>query len=125
MKTNIKNIYAYGDITGKRQFTHMAAYQAGSVVRDIVSPRGASVDYSSVAWTTSTRPEVAHTGLTEEMASAAGKPGSCELIPLSEADSSLTEGDEEGFLKLVMDKKERIVGATAVGQKAGEIIPAA
>jgi pyruvate/2-oxoglutarate dehydrogenase complex dihydrolipoamide dehydrogenase (E3) component len=126
MQTNIKNIYACGDVAGPYQFTHMAGYQAGVVIRNIIFPlKKASVDYSTVPWTTYTRPEVAHVGYTEQWAREEGLFIDSIMVELKESDRAQTDNDTEGFLKLVLGKKNRIIGATMVGNKAGEIIPLA
>ena len=68
LQTNIKNIYSCGDATGPYLFTHTASYQAGIIVRNLLLPFASHVNYSRLAWTTYTRPEVAHIGYTEQWA---------------------------------------------------------
>jgi pyruvate/2-oxoglutarate dehydrogenase complex dihydrolipoamide dehydrogenase (E3) component len=126
LQTNIKNIYACGDVAGPYQFTHMAGYQAGTVIRNIVFPlKKASVNYSAVPWTTYTRPEVAHVGYTEQWAREEGLFIDSIIVELKENDRAQADNDTEGFLKLILGKNNRIIGATMVGNKAGEIIPLA
>jgi pyruvate/2-oxoglutarate dehydrogenase complex dihydrolipoamide dehydrogenase (E3) component len=125
LQTNIKNIYACGDSTGPYQFTHMAGYQAGIVIRNIIFHLGSKVDYSAVPWTTYTKPEVAHVGYTEPMAKKLGLFKEAIVVPLDEVDRAKTENDRIGFLKLILGNKGKIVGATLVGDKAGETIPLA
>jgi len=126
LQTNIKNIYACGDAAGPYQFTHMAGYQAGVVLRNIIFPIIKSpVNYSTVPWTTYTKPEVAHVGYTEQMAREKGIFKNTVIVDLKDMDRAQTEDDTTGFLKLVLGKRKRIVGATMVGNKAGEIIPLA
>lgn len=122
MRTNIKNIYACGDVTGPFQFTHMAGYQAGLVVRNIILPFPAKADYSAVPWTTYTSPEVAHAGYTEPWARQAGLFKSSLMYNLAGNDRAKTEGDINGFIKLIIGKGGKILGATIVGEKAGEMI---
>ncbi|WP_347275315.1 FAD-dependent oxidoreductase [Candidatus Kuenenia sp.] len=124
LKTSVKNIYACGDVTGHYQFTHMAGYQAGTIIRNIIFRLGAKADYSTVPWTTYTKPEVAHVGYTEPMAREAGIYNSSLKVALSAIDRAKAEDDRVGFLKLNLGKKGRIIGATLVGEKAGEMIPA-
>jgi pyruvate/2-oxoglutarate dehydrogenase complex dihydrolipoamide dehydrogenase (E3) component len=125
LQTNIKNIYACGDAAGPYQFTHMAGYQAGIVIRNIIFHLGSKVDYSAVPWTTYTKPEVAHVGYTEPMAKKIGLFKEAIVVPLDEIDRAKTENDRIGFLKLILGNKGRIIGATLVGEKAGETIPLA
>lgn len=124
LNTSVKNIYACGDVTGPYQFTHMAGYQAGIIIRNVIFKLGAKVDYSTVPWTTYTKPEVAHVGYTEPMARKAGIYNSSLKVDLSTIDRAKAEDDRVGFLKLNLGKKKRIIGATLVGEKAGEMIHA-
>jgi pyruvate/2-oxoglutarate dehydrogenase complex dihydrolipoamide dehydrogenase (E3) component len=125
LQTNINNIYACGDVAGPYQFTHMAGYQAGIVIRNIIFHLGSKVDYTAVPWTTYTKPEVAHVGYTEPMAKKIGLFREAIIVPLGEIDRAKTENDRVGFLKLILGNKGRIIGATLVGEKAGETIPLA
>jgi len=125
LRTNIGNIYACGDVTGQFQFTHMAAYQAGVIIRNIILGLPAKTDYSGVAWTTYTSPEVAHAGYTEAAARERGLFREAVIVQLKEADRALTDGEEDGFLKLVLGRGSVLIGATMVGGKAGETIPLA
>lgn len=126
LRSSVKNIFACGDVAGPYQFTHMAGYQAGVVLRNIIFPlKKSAVDYSAVPWTTYTRPEVAHAGYTEQMAREAGLFAEFIMIDLKEIDRAQAENDTRGFLKVVLGKKGRIIGATLVGNRAGEIMPLA
>jgi pyruvate/2-oxoglutarate dehydrogenase complex dihydrolipoamide dehydrogenase (E3) component len=126
LQTSVKNIYSCGDVVGPYQFTHMAGYQAGVVIRNILFPLvKAKVNYSAVPWTTYTRPEVAHVGYTESGARQIGHFREAIQIELPDIDRARTEGEQAGFLKLILGKKSRIIGATLVGNRAGEIIPLA
>ena len=126
LRSSVKNIYACGDAAGPYQFTHMAGYQAGVVLRNILFPlKKSGVDYSAVPWTTYTRPEAAHAGHTEQTAREAGIFTEFIMIDLKEIDRAQAENDTAGFLKIILGKKSRIIGATMVGNKAGEIIPLA
>lgn len=125
LQTNVKHIYACGDVTGPYLFTHMAGYQAGIVIRNTIFKLGAKVNYQHIPWTTYTKPEVAHVGLTEDMAKAENLYADHYLINLSDMDRAKAEKDRQGFLKVIVDKKKRLIGATLVGEKAGEQIPIA
>lgn len=125
LQTNVKNIYACGDITGPYQFTHMASYQAGIIIRNIIFRLGSKVDYSFVPWTTYTKPEVAHVGYTEPWAKSLNMYKESVIINLKDNDRAKAENDIDGFLKLNLGKNGQIIGATLVGDKAGEMIPIA
>jgi len=125
LRTNIKNIYACGDVTGPYLFTHMASYQAGVIVKNIIFRLPSKADYSGVTWTTYTKPEVAHVGYTEQWAKSSGLYKESLMVNLDEVDRAKAENDEIGFLKLVLGKKNKVIGATLVAEKAGEMIPLA
>jgi pyruvate/2-oxoglutarate dehydrogenase complex dihydrolipoamide dehydrogenase (E3) component len=122
MKTNIPHIFACGDVIGPFQFTHMAGYQAGIVVRNIILPLSTKADYSAVPWATYTVPEVAHVGYTEPWAKQLGLFKDKVIYNLAENDRAKAEGDTEGFIKLIIGKKGRLIGATIVSEKGGEMI---
>lgn len=124
LQTKIKNIYACGDVTGPYLFTHMAGYQAGIVIKNSIFKLGSKVDYSAVPWTTYTMPEVAHVGYTQPTAVEKGLFKKSIVVHLADNDRAIAEDDTCGFLKLILGKKGRIIGATIVGNKAGEMIPA-
>lgn len=125
LRTSVPNVYACGDCTGPYLFTHMAGYQAGIIIRNIIFGLPAKADYSNIAWTTYTKPEVAHVGLTEPEAVKQGLYRDKVLVPLAENDRAMAEEDRAGFLKFVIGPGGRLIGATLVGEKAGEMIGAA
>ena len=125
LQTSQPHIYACGDIAGPYLFTHMAGYQAGIVVRNLFLPLKKKTSYKHVVWTTYTAPQVAHTGYTEESASEAGLLGSVITHPFKDTDRAIIEDDRDGLLKLVLDRKKRVIGATLVCEGAGEMIPLA
>ncbi|MCK5128430.1 MAG: FAD-dependent oxidoreductase [Clostridiales bacterium] len=123
MRTNVGNIYACGDVVGSYQFTHTAGHQAGVVVKNIIFKLGAKVDYSAVPWTTYTKPEVAHVGYTQATATAAKLYKSSITLDLADNDRAIINNDTTGYLKLVLGRRDRIIGATIVADNAGEMIP--
>ena len=126
LQTSVENIYTCGDVAGPFQFTHMAGYQAGVILRNITFPlKKSAVDYSAVPWTTYTRPEVSHVGYTEQWAKESGLFKDSILVNLEHNNRARSENDTEGFLKVITGNKGRVIGATMVGNKAGEIIPMA
>lgn len=125
LQTSQPNIYACGDIAGPYQFTHMAGYQAGVVVQNLFLPVKKKTNYRHVVWTTYTSPEVAHAGYTEATAREKGLLGSVITKSFRDIDRAIIQEDREGLLKLVLDQKKRIIGATLVCEQAGEIMPLA
>lgn len=122
LQTSIANIYACGDVAGPFAFTHMAGYQASIVIQNAIFPIKKKVDYSSVPWVTYTKPEVAHVGYTETQLINENKGYKKYMVPLVENDRAKAESDTEGFLKILLDTKGVVIGATLVGEKAGEMI---
>ncbi|MDQ6959729.1 MAG: FAD-dependent oxidoreductase, partial [Mariprofundaceae bacterium] len=122
MRTSNKHIFAIGDVTGPYQFTHMAAYQAGIVIRNILFKLPAKVDYSAVPWVTYTDPELAHVGMSEADAVNAGRQIRVLRHAFEENDRAQAERRTEGMVKVITAKNGRILGADIVGLHAGELI---
>lgn len=123
LRTSNKKIYAIGDIAAGPQFTHIAGYHAGIVVRNALFRMPAKIDYRALPWVTYTDPELAHVGMKEE--DARKKYGAdVEIIRASfkDNDRAIAEGDFGGFIKVVARKNGRILGASIVGANAGELI---
>jgi len=123
LRTSNKKIFAIGDVAGPYQFTHMAGYHAGIVIRNILFKLPAKVDYRAVPWVTYTDPELAHVGMTEAQAKEQGIAGFQILRwPFHENDRAQAERETHGLIKVVLDKKGRVLGATIAGTRAGELI---
>ena len=122
LRTTNKRVFAIGDVAGGYQFTHVAGYHAGIVIRNALFNLPAKADHSAVPWVTYTDPELAHVGLTEADAKARDAAAVALKWPFAENDRSQAERATEGFIKAVVAKGGRIVGATIVGRHAGELI---
>lgn len=123
LQTSVKNIYAAGDVIGHYLFTHVAAFQARQIIRNIFFPGAASIDYAVVPWTTFSDPEVARCGLTE--AEARRKYGDVDVfaVDFKDVDRAVAEGETEGFIKIVATKwTGKILGVHLIGPRAGEIL---
>ncbi len=119
------NIYACGDAVGTYQFTHTAAHQAWyATINALFGPfRGFRVDYSAIPAVTFVDPEVARVGLNEHEARAQGIAYEVSRYELAELDRAITEDQAQGFVKVFTPPgKDRILGATIVGQHAGELL---
>ncbi|MEO0487623.1 MAG: FAD-dependent oxidoreductase [Pseudomonadota bacterium] len=117
-----RKVYAIGDAAGGLQFTHLAGYHAGIVVRSAVLGLPAKASYNHIPWATYTDPEIAQVGLTE--AQAKEKYGEQVFVARYESDENdriVAEGGGKGLIK-VMVVKGRPVGASIVGKQAGELI---
>ena len=122
LQTSNHRVFAIGDCVGGLQFTHVANYHAGIVIRRALFRLPAKVDTHRVPWVTFTEPELAHVGLTEEQARKAGARINVLRWPYHENDRAQAERETEGFVKVVTDARGRILGASIVGAHAGELI---
>ena len=122
LRTTNKKVFAIGDVAGGYQFTHMAAYHAGIVIRNALFHLPAKVKVHAVPWVTYTDPELAHVGLSEEQ--ARDKHGDVRALRWSFAENDRAQAEREtgGLIKVVVGPKGRILGATIVGPRAGEMI---
>ncbi|MBT0955807.1 FAD-dependent oxidoreductase [Alphaproteobacteria bacterium KMM 3653] len=117
-----RKVYAIGDAAGGMQFTHLAGYHAGIVVRSALFGLPAKAKTSHIPWATYTDPELAHVGLTEaEAKEKFGDKAEVFRFPYAENDRAVAEGKTTGLIK-VMVHKGRPVGASIAGAQAGELI---
>jgi pyruvate/2-oxoglutarate dehydrogenase complex dihydrolipoamide dehydrogenase (E3) component len=122
LRTNVRHIYAAGDVLGGEQFSHVAAWQAFEAARNALLPGSASGRPNPIAWVTFTDPEVAQVGLTESAArSRFGDRARIAQWRLSRVDRAVCDDDADGFIKLVMGPGGVIIGATIVAARAGEM----
>ena len=122
LRTSNKKIYAIGDVAGGFQFTHMANYHAGIVIRNALFRLPAKVNNNIVPWVTYTDPELAHIGLTETQARERRGRISVLRWPYSENDRAQAERKTQGLVKVICSRKGHILGASIVGANAGELI---
>jgi len=122
LRSSNRKVFAIGDVAGPYQFTHMAAYQAGIVIRNMLFKLPAKVDYSAVPWVTYSDPELAHVGLSEADAIKAGQEVRVLRWSLAENDRAQAEKRTEGLIKVITSPKGLILGAGIVGLHAGELI---
>ncbi|MBG6211352.1 pyruvate/2-oxoglutarate dehydrogenase complex dihydrolipoamide dehydrogenase (E3) component [Labrenzia sp. EL_126] len=123
LRTTNRKVYAIGDVAGGLQFTHVAGYQAGLIIRSILFRMPIAMDDTIVPWVTFTSPELAHVGMSE--AEARAEYGARVKVLTSTYlgnDRAQAEGLTEGRLKLIAGPRGRLLGADIVGAQAGEII---
>lgn len=123
LRTSNRKVYAIGDCTGGVQFTHVAGYHAGIVIRSALFRLPAKADHSAVPWVTYTDPELAQVGLTEQ--EARDKHGDSIRVltwPFAENDRARAERQTAGLVKAVVAKNGRILGCGMAGPQAGELI---
>ena len=125
LQTNFPNIYAAGDVAGPYQFTHTASHQAWyAAVNALFDPfKKFRVDYRVIPWATFVDPEVARVGLNELEATEKKVPYEVTTYGLDDLDRAIADGEAHGFVKvLTVPGKDRILGATIVGEHAGDLL---
>lgn len=123
LRTSDRKVYAVGDAAGGPQFTHIAGYHAGIVIRNALFRLPAKVDYRALPWVTYTDPELAQVGMTEAEALET-HPGDVRVLrwPFHENDRAQTERETHGLVKVLARKNGRVLGASIIGAHAGELI---
>lgn len=122
LRTTNRKVYAIGDVAGGLQFTHVAGYHAGVIIRSMLFGLPAKAKTAHIPWATYTDPELAQVGLTEAEAKAAhGDKLEVVRFDISHNDRAIAQGTAKGLIK-VMVVKSRPVGASIVGPQAGELI---
>ncbi|MBC7708963.1 MAG: FAD-dependent oxidoreductase [Rhizobacter sp.] len=125
LQTLYPNIYACGDVTGPYQFTHVAAHQAWYAAVNALFGRFKKfkADYRVIPWATFTEPEVARVGLSETEAKEKKIPHEVTVYGLDDLDRAIADSEAHGFIKVItVPGKDTILGATIVGDHAGDIL---
>lgn len=122
LRTTNKKVFAIGDVAGGYQFTHVAGYQAGIVIRNALFRLPAKSNMRAVPWVTYTSPELAQVGLTEAEARKTHSDIKVLTWPFAENDRAQAERTTAGLIKVVTTGKGLILGAGIVGPHGGELI---
>ncbi len=122
LRTTNKRIFAAGDVVGPYRFTHTASYQSRIIITNALFRLPAKARYNAVPWVTYTDPELAHVGMSEAEARAKGHELRILRFPFEENDRAIAEGATAGLVKVVATKRGRVLGASIVGKRAGELI---
>jgi len=123
LQTTNPRIYAAGDVCMRYKFTHAADAAARIVIQNALFLGRKKLSALTIPWCTYTDPEIAHVGLSERNAQERGIPIDTFVIPMSEVDRAIADGEEEGFVKILVKKGTgKILGATIVARHAGEMI---
>ena len=122
LRSTNKKVFAIGDVAGGLQFTHVAGYHAGVVIKNALFRIPAKADHSAVPWVTYTAPELAQVGLTEKKARDAGIAFNVLRWPFHENDRAQAERETEGLIKAIVTPKGKVLGCGIVGPHAGEHI---
>ncbi|MEL7194848.1 MAG: NAD(P)/FAD-dependent oxidoreductase [Bacteroidota bacterium] len=122
LQTTQPHIYACGDVTTLEKFTHTAAYQAEICLDNIMFEEKRINDLQVLPWTIFTGPEIGHVGLSEKAARAKYGEGLSIFKVHANIDRYRTDLKVGGFLKVMFDTQDKVVGAEAIGEQAGEWI---
>ncbi len=122
LRTTNKRVYAIGDAAGGLQFTHVAGYHAGVIIRSMLFGLPSKAKTSHIPWATYTDPELAQVGLTEAQAKDEHA-NKLEVVRFryEHNDRAIAERKTSGLIK-VMVVKGRPVGVSIAGHQAGELI---
>ncbi|HVB81558.1 MAG TPA: FAD-dependent oxidoreductase [Candidatus Binataceae bacterium] len=122
LRSSNRRVYAAGDVAGSYQFTHLASYHAGIILRNALFRLPARTDLRALPWVTYTDPELAQVGVTEAQARQAhGDRVRVLHAELTDNDRAQTESATQGMIKVMVSKRGRVLGATVVGRHAGEL----
>lgn len=129
LRTSVRGVYAVGDVNGRLPFTH-AADEMGrlAAINALKTPMRLRFHADTTPWVTFTHPEVARVGMTEAEAIAHG--GRVAFLPMGEVDRAIAADQSDGFVQLIAGPRRltrnlgggRILGATIVAPRAGEMI---
>jgi len=122
LRTTNRRVYAIGDCNGGPAFTHVAGHQAGLVIRSALFRLPVSFDARALPWVTYSDPELAQIGVTEEAARRDHGDVVVTHQPVAGNDRAHTDRHEAGFLKIVSNRRGRVLGVTIVGVQAGELL---
>ncbi len=125
LETLYPNIFACGDVAGPYQFTHTASHMAWYCAVNAIfgTFRKFKVDYSVIPWATFTEPEVARVGLNEQEAKEKGVAHRVSVYGIDDLDRAIADSEAHGFVKVITaEGSDRILGATIVGEHAGDLL---
>lgn len=123
MRTNVPNIYAIGDVTGKMLLAHVASAQGVTAVECIAGLDPQPLDYVQIPKAIYCRPQVASFGLTEAQAREQGYPVKVGRFPMAASGKALAMNESEGMIKLVVDAEiGEILGAHMIGAEVTELL---
>ena len=122
LQTNIKNIYAIGDVVRGAMLAHKAS-EEGVMVAEIIAGQKPHIDYNLIPGVVYTWPEVASVGKTEEQLKEAKVEYKSGQFPMRALGRSRASGDTDGFVKILSDKNtDEVLGVHMVGARVADVI---
>ena len=123
LRTTNRRIFAAGDVCGENKFPHIESAAGRIVVANALFLGRQRLSAEAIPWCTFTDPEIAHVGMYVTEARQKNIPVKTFTILMHEVDRAITDGEEEGFVKVhVREGTGRILGATVVASHAGDLI---
>ena len=122
MHTNVPHIWAAGDVTGGLQFTHVAYEQGKIAAHNAFSTEPQTYEHLVIPWVTFTDPALAHVGKTEEQLKQDGVSYQTGCMYFKDVERAISEGETNGFVKLLIDEKGSILGGHVLAPHAGDLI---
>lgn len=123
LETNIKGIYALGDIKGGPAFTHIAYNDHLVVFENLVNRKAKSIKNRMVPYCIFTDPQLGRIGITEKEAKAQGLKYKVAIIKMDKISRAIETGDTRGLMKAIVDKKTGLIlGAAILGTEGGEVM---
>lgn len=121
-RTSVAGIYAIGDIIPTPALAHVASAEAICCVEAICGLNPTPIDYTTIPSCIFTSPEVASVGLTEQQAADKGIAYKVGRFPFTASGKATASGERDGFVKLIFDEEERLIGAHLVGGTVTELL---
>lgn len=123
LQTNVPGVYAIGDVNGKFMLAHVAEHEGITAVQHILKIGHAKMNYDQIPSAIYGFPEIAAIGLTEREAKARGLDYKVSKVPIAAIGKAVADGEKEGFVKLIVDKKYlEVLGAHIYAYNATELI---
>jgi dihydrolipoamide dehydrogenase len=124
MQTNVPNIWAVGDVTGKLMLAHVGSAMGIVAAENIAGVETVTLDYEMLPRATYSQPQVASFGMTEAQAKERGYSIKIGRFPFQANGKALGLGDYAGWIKIVVDEKYgEILGAHMIGPEVTELLP--
>lgn len=123
LQTSKSHIYAVGDVAGPYQFSHMANAQGIQATQNAILPFKRKISYEHVAWVTFTQPEIARAGMTEKEAKDLyGDSVRVYEHDFNRLDRAITDGSTMETMKVVLNRRGKVLGISILADRAGELI---
>ncbi|MEO5498881.1 MAG: NAD(P)/FAD-dependent oxidoreductase, partial [Candidatus Saccharimonadales bacterium] len=122
LQTNVKHIYAAGDVLGQHMYTHVGVYESRIVANNLLQKHKVMPSYKAVPRVTFVNPEVASVGMSEEDCLKRDLRIKTAIVPINVIGRANVSNAMDGFAKVITDKYGVLLGASVVSANAGEVI---